>query len=108
MKRDEFLVFDKKLSELSHNLMKKKNDDYANSDYAFANFKHSEIATVPMSLGVIVRMSDKLARIANLINKGGKGSVSTESLMDNIMDIKNYAGLLAGILVDDGMIEPLK
>ena len=105
MNRNQFLEYDKKISELAHSLMERKNDDYANSDYAFANFKHSEIAGVPMSLGVIVRMTDKLSRISNLIRKGGTGAVVDESLLDNIMDIKNYAGLLAGILVDEGLIK---
>jgi len=108
MNRDQFLEHDKKLSEQAHALMERKNDDYANSEYAFANFKHSEIAGVPMELGVIVRMSDKMSRIANLIKKGGEGSVKEESMRDNIMDLKNYAGILDGILVDKEMLEELK
>jgi hypothetical protein len=49
-------------------------------------------------LGVVVRMSDKMARIANLINNGKKPN--NESLRDSAIDLINYSTMLV-LLLDE-------
>ena len=45
------------------------------------------------SLGLLVRMTDKLTRLNNLIKKDDR-SVADESLEDTALDIMNYSAML--------------
>ena len=42
--------------------------------------------------GIVVRMTDKLSRIANLIKQDAK--VKDESISDTLLDLMNYANIL--------------
>lgn len=64
--------------------MIKKNQDYATEQDVFKNFRMFG------GLGILVRMSDKLARLRNFEEKA-EFSVSDESLRDTIEDLINYA-----------------
>lgn len=44
--------------------------------------------------GVLVRMSDKLARLRNLYTTGNGADVRDESVEDTLMDIANYAVIM--------------
>ena len=68
-------------------LFKKKNTDYGDS---FANYG---------SVGVIVRMGDKIQRLVSVTNKG-VNLVNTESLRDTLIDLHNYAAM-AVMLIDE-------
>lgn len=70
-------------------LMKKKNVDYADADDPYENFRQFG------RLGILVRMSDKLARLRNF-EKNGKFVVEDEGLRDSIIDLINYAVLYYG------------
>jgi len=59
----------------------KKNNDYGD---AFA--QHGTI-------GVLVRISDKMARFTNISKKGLEINVSDETLKDTLMDLHNYAAM---------------
>ncbi|NQT22351.1 MAG: hypothetical protein HQ579_02815 [Candidatus Omnitrophica bacterium] len=48
------------------------------------------------SLGVVVRMSDKMARIVNLTQKIGQPN--NESLRDSAIDLINYSAILVTML----------
>jgi hypothetical protein len=69
-------------------LFKKKNADYGDS---FATYG---------PVGVIVRMGDKINRIASVSNSG----VNTESLRDTLLDLHNYAAM-AIMLLDEESIQ---
>lgn len=73
-------------------ISKKKNADYASSTDPFKNFRACEILGVPLTKGIIVRMSDKMTRIANLLER--KAEVSDESIEDTLHDLINYAAIL--------------
>ena len=64
----------------AHNLFIQKNKDYGD---AFANYG---------SIGVIVRMGDKIQRLIS-VTKNGINLVETESLRDTLIDLHNYAAM---------------
>lgn len=68
-------------------LFSKKNADYGD---AFANYG---------TVGVIVRMGDKIQRLISVSNKG-VNLVNTESLRDTLIDLHNYAAM-AVMLIDE-------
>ena len=68
-------------------LFKKKNTDYGDS---FANYG---------SVGVIVRMGDKIQRLVSVTNKG-VNLVDNESLRDTLIDLHNYSAM-AIMLMDE-------
>ncbi len=68
-------------------LFKKKNADYGDS---FANFG---------PVGVIVRMGDKINRLAS-VTRNGVNLVDTESVRDTLIDLHNYAAM-AIMLLDE-------
>ena len=71
----------------AHNLFIQKNKDYGD---AFANYG---------TIGVIVRMGDKIQRLVN-VTKNGINLVETESLRDTLIDLHNYAAM-AIMLMDE-------
>jgi len=84
----------KRLEELYANnveIVRKKNSDYSNVDDPFFNFKVCASLGIPVEIGFIVRITDKISRIKNLINREAK--VTDESLLDACSDLANYAML---------------
>lgn len=74
-------------------IARNKNGDYAGNGDPFANFRKAEIAGATIPQGIVVRMSDKLARLGNLIQRPAK--VSDESIKDTCIDLSNYCLILA-------------
>ena len=68
-------------------LFKKKNQDYGD---AFANYG---------TVGVLVRMGDKIARLQSITQKSVT-LVNTESLRDTLIDLHNYSAM-AVMLIDE-------
>jgi hypothetical protein len=67
-------------------LFRKKNTDYGD---AFATYG---------TVGVIVRMGDKIQRLIS-VNNNGVTLVDTESLRDTLVDLHNYSAM--GIMLLD-------
>ena len=76
----------KTVQEEALELFAKKNADYGD---AFANYG---------SVGVIVRLGDKIQRLMS-VSKNGVTLVNTESLRDTLIDLHNYAAM--GIMLID-------
>ena len=77
-----------------------KNHDYAgNRADPLANFRECEKLGLPAWKGVVVRMTDKLARLASFA-KQGELKVKSEGICDTLLDLANYA-LLCRILVEE-------
>ena len=78
-----------------------KNNDYTGAgDDPFANFRiveHNGISTT--EAGMLVRMSDKMSRLATFAKKGVL-EVKDESVTDTLKDLANYAALLAAYIED--------
>jgi hypothetical protein len=68
-------------------LFKRKNTDYGD---AFANYG---------SIGVIVRMGDKIQRLVSVTNRS-VSLINNESLRDTLIDLHNYAAM-AIMLIDE-------
>lgn len=76
-------------------LVKKKNADYAEESDPFKNFKFASLIGMSVEDAILVRVSDKMARISNLIrNNGGKTMVKDESIDDTCIDIINYIAIM--------------
>jgi hypothetical protein len=72
-------------------LLRKKNHDYASSDDPYRNFRTFG------AMGILVRLSDKLARLQSYIENGTL-LVQDESVDDTCKDIINYTVLFKGFL----------
>lgn len=72
---------------------RKKNHDYAGSTDPFRNFKACEMYGLTVEEGLIVRMSDKMVRISNLLKSEAK--VKDEKITDSLKDLANYAMILS-------------
>ena len=70
-------------------LFKKKNQDYGD---AFATYG---------TIGVLVRMSDKIFRLQS-ITKSSLTLVNSESIRDTLIDLHNYSAM-AIMLLDEGV-----
>lgn len=74
-------------------LLEKKNADYASDGDGFGNLVACEkLGLCDGRVGILVRMLDKMSRIANLMNR--PAAVTDESLLDSLNDLINYAALL--------------
>lgn len=77
-------------------ISRRKNADYANSDDPFKNFRVIEWLTggaTTVEDGILVRMSDKMSRIATLLKQDAL--VKDEKIKDTLQDLANYAMILA-------------
>lgn len=75
-------------------IQRAKNHDYAgfNND-PFKNFKMVEqFGVCSVEQGIIVRMTDKLSRITNLIKT--EAAVNDEKITDTLIDLANYSIIL--------------
>ena len=77
-------------------LLLRKNRDYGSS------FRKAGIlsGTLDAKSKLLVRLDDKLERLANLLGKGTDGDVTDESLSDTVTDAIGYFVLLS-ILLDE-------
>jgi hypothetical protein len=98
MDRDEFMRFHEAFCEKARGISRAKNQDYAGHSDPFANFRRCEqLALCSTEVGIMVRMSDKFQRIANYMNNG-KLSVQDEKVDDTLLDLCNYAIILAAYI----------
>lgn len=83
--------------------MEMKNKDYGADSDPFRNFREFGL------LGILVRLSDKLARLRTFTERG-ELSVKDESVTDTIIDARNYLVLFEGFRRDldhgDPSLEP--
>jgi len=93
MTRSEYLEFHQEFSRRALALSTRKNSDYAGDADPFRNFRQFE------ELGFLVRMSDKLSRLKTFCERGTL-SVAEESVTDTLLDLANYAILMAAYIED--------
>jgi len=74
----------------------KKNADYTGGADPFRNFRNAELVGVPVARGILVRITDKLARISTLLDK--PPAVVDEALTDSLDDAINYLAILGAWL----------
>jgi hypothetical protein len=79
-----------------------KNADYAASEDVFRNFKRAEMVGVSVERGILVRLTDKVCRIANLLDK--EPDVAEERVVDSIEDAINYLAILKAYMDAEGSV----
>lgn len=89
MNQKDFLKALEKSYAENIEISRKKNSDYATDSNAFLNFEACSMLGIDPKVGFLVRMSDKLVRISNLINKDAQ--VKDESISDTLSDLANYS-----------------
>lgn len=83
----------KETLEKMQEIHEKKNADYADTSDPFLNFRGCEdMGICTVEAGILVRMTDKMQRIANLLKRENK--VSDENVEDTLIDLSNYAVIL--------------
>lgn len=96
MDRTEFKSLFESYLDRMRTIMVSKNADYAGAGSdPFANFKVVEgMGVCQAEQGFLTRMCDKFMRVANFV-KQGVLQVKDESVEDTLIDLANYALLLA-------------
>jgi hypothetical protein len=93
-KEEQQIFFDEYINKMRDVLLN-KGDDYANAD-RLSNFKMAgQIAGGNAQLNCLNLIATKVARLGVLLNSNEKPK--NESINDSIMDLANYAMLLAMI-----------
>lgn len=96
MTQEEFFSFIENTYQEGIEIIKKKNADYAAGSDPFKNFNMSTLVGVSPDRAILVRISDKLARVSNLLNK--EAEVKDEAIEDTILDMINYLAILRAYL----------
>lgn len=105
MTTEELLKIHEELSQRSRTIMAEKNHDYS-KEGALGNFFVAEaLQASSAENGIIVRLGDKLSRLVSISAKGNR--VANESALDTILDVINYAVLLAAILEEKSKLRRL-
>lgn len=101
MNQEELLKYHEKMCIEARHLMEKKNTDYASPDgntddfAVFRNFLQCEsLGICSTESGFLVRISDKLSRLSNILKPGKVAAVKSESVHDTLLDTLNYSILL--------------
>lgn len=81
-------------------ILRKKNSDYSKVESGFSNFlKVAQIAGVPTEQVFLMHIGTKIARIENLLRVDHgfttTPQVADEAIEDTLLDLMNYANLLA-------------
>ncbi len=100
MNTQELLAYHRVMSNISRELMSTKNHDYAgeSGETPFKNFELCEqLGLCSMEVGILVRMCDKISRLANFA-ASGQLRVKGESAKDTCLDLMNYSVLLSAYL----------
>ena len=88
-----------KYQKSMYDILKRKNSDYSGDSNTYHNFMHcEELGLCSTEAGIMVRMSDKMARVATLLKQNAK--VSDENIKDTLLDLANYAMILASYIED--------
>lgn len=100
MNNKEFIASIEKTYRDGVELIRKKNADYAVESNPFKNFEGSVFVGVPIEKGILIRILDKIVRVANLLDK--KPDVLDESVEDSLLDAINYLSIFKAYLESKG------
>lgn len=92
MQQKDFIASIEATFKSAVDILKLKNADYATETDPWQNFRFAKLVGVDVEKAILVRMSDKLARISNILGKEAK--VKDESIVDTLVDLANYAAIL--------------
>ena len=96
----ELLDLHDRLTKQARTLMESKNRDYrGGTDDPFANFRGAQFLGIDPIVGIAMRMMDKLQRVRAFATTGTL-AVKSESFEDAVVDLINYAVLMAGMAAE--------
>ena len=95
--QDKLMDMHIRLCDQALRLMKAKNNDYSYGDDPYNNFRGSEMLGISPIIGILLRMQDKMMRIKTFALCNNL-NVKEESVNDSIIDLINYAVLIAGFI----------
>lgn len=98
MNQKEFIKHIEETYKRGVEIIKRKNSDYAENTDVFKNFRFAELVGVKPDRAILVRISDKLARISNLLEK--ENLVKDETIEDTLIDLINYSAILVAYLYE--------
>jgi len=104
----EMLELHKWLGERGREIMEKKNSDYANPEESSDPFRNFQAFG---AYGILVRLSDKMARLRAFIEKAQRGdemAVKDEKWEDTLIDAINYLVILDGFIRTHGVTSKTK
>jgi hypothetical protein len=104
--REQLLQLHTLVTTQALSIMKDKNSDYGGNNDALRNFRLVEQLGIPMEIGILTRLADKIARISNIITKGS-AAVKDETVYDTILDGINYLVILYAALTEDYQVTTL-
>lgn len=94
MDREQFMQNLGDNADTALQIVSKKNQDYAQGNDPFQNFRMVEDAGLcSLEQGIAVRMSDKMQRIFNLLEEED-AAVEDEKIEDTLLDLMNYSNIL--------------
>ena len=101
MTPQEYLIYHKQCCDRMIEIVAKKNHDYAGgNEDAFSNFRMVENCNIASTeQGFLTRMMDKFGRVNSFV-KQGVCQVKDETVEDTLLDLANYAILMAGYIKD--------
>lgn len=101
MEFDEFADIHKKACAAARELSGRKGHDYSGDEDTLKNLKLCEAAGIcTAEQGVLVRILDKLSRMAELDRPGNEAQVKDEALGDTELDVVNYTILHRALRVE--------
>lgn len=106
MTQEEYLKRFEEKCKAEIELTRRKNADYAGVENAFKNFELIEYLTggrISAAEGLLVRMSDKLIRFANLLSRPAQ--VKDEKITDTLDDLSVYAKITSIVLEEESGAE---
>lgn len=91
---EEFVKEIESIYEKAAEIVKTKNKDYGGEADPFRNFRYAEYCNVSVQDAILVRISDKFARINNLLHREEGPAVIDEKVEDTVLDMINYLAIL--------------
>lgn len=81
-----------------------KNHDYSGKAETFGNIRAAKRFGIEPWVGAVLRLNDKVARIASFLEKG---ELKCESIEDSLLDIANYAIIALAVRREDATLSVL-
>lgn len=94
--RDQYLSFFKETTDRMYETTKRKNHDYGGAEDPFKNFREFGV------MGILVRISDKWARIKTALKEKRTLQVLDETVEDTLLDLAVYCILCVAWLRGSG------
>ncbi len=105
MNSDQYQSHLAKVFQQCLTVVNKKCADYAQPDDPFHNFRQVEaFGLCPLEKGILVRLTDKFSRIANLLERPAE--VEDETIYDTILDAINYLAILHAYISHTNSAKP--